>query len=61
MRLCTCACVGVCVLSEVDVAIIILCVRCEHARFCVEVFLCAMYKFSFIHSFIVIVVLRLLF
>ena len=26
--------------------------RCEHARFCVEVFLCAIYKFSFIHSFI---------
>ena len=25
--------------------------RCEHARFCVEVFLCAIYKFSFIHSF----------
>ena len=25
---------------------------CEHARFCVEVFLCAIYKFSFIHSFI---------
>ena len=24
--------------------------RCEHARFCVEVFLCAIYKFSFIHS-----------
>jgi len=23
--------------------------RCEHARFCVEVFLCAIYKFSFIH------------
>ena len=23
---------------------------CEHARFCVEVFLCAIYKFSFIHS-----------
>ena len=25
--------------------------RCEHARFCVEDFLCAIYKFSFIHSF----------
>jgi len=25
--------------------------RCEHARFCVEFFLCAIYKFSFIHSY----------
>ena len=25
--------------------------RCEHARFCVEVILCVIYKFSFIHSF----------
>ena len=24
--------------------------RCEHARFCVDFFLCAIYKFSFIHS-----------
>ena len=28
--------------------------RCEQARFCVEVFLCAIYKFSFIHSFILV-------
>ena len=26
--------------------------RCEQARFCVEVFLCAIYKFSLIHSII---------
>ena len=24
--------------------------HCDHARFCMEVFLCAVYKFSFIHS-----------
>ena len=24
--------------------------RCEHARFCVEVYVCAVYKFSFIYS-----------
>ena len=28
--------------------------RCEHARFCVEFFLCAIYKFSFIYSFILL-------
>ena len=28
----------------------VLCIwRCDHARFCVEVFICAIYKFSFIH------------
>ena len=42
-----------CVLACKSLHVCTVCIwRCEHARFCVEVFLCAIYTFSFIHSFI---------